>query len=76
MKTEGQFNQDNCDNCGNDVETTKKFSGMICMMEPSASWVAKWNKLSHLVPGCYAVDVKKYDDQEDDGGDFVDDYDN
>ena len=75
VKTEAQFNQDNCDNCGNDCETTKKFSGIICMMEPKASWVARWSQMQGKKPGAYAVDVKRYGeevDEGDDGGDFMD----
>ena len=50
--------------------TTPHFVGMISLMEPTESWVAKWNQLSkcslfisnfifigRAVPGCYCIDA-------------------
>ncbi|CAI2386144.1 unnamed protein product [Moneuplotes crassus] len=64
IKTEEQFYQEGCDNCatafdGVDGGTTPNFSGMISMMDPDSSWVARYKRLQKLVPGCYAVDVQK-----------------
>ena len=80
VKTENQFLKNGCDNCAINMEnggfeeyTTGNFSGLISLLEPSHSWVAKWNHLCNiyiciatikfvfilgtLVPGCYAVTV-------------------
>jgi transcription elongation factor SPT4 len=38
--------------------TSSTFEGLIAMMEPSASWVAKWQILDgNFTPGCYAISV-------------------
>lgn len=66
LKTENQFSLNGCENCRNAIETaqdlqnytTSNHSGMICMMDPDHSWVAKWEKLITLHPGIYAIDVK------------------
>ena len=56
-----------CDNCEffqmNDdrdrvVEcTTPAYSGVCTVINPSASWTAKWLRLGKLVPGCYALEI-------------------
>jgi transcription elongation factor SPT4 len=66
IKTEGQFKDDSCDNCKmrfdgiEDVQrhTTSNFSGLISMMETAHSWVAKWQDLTNMCEGVYAIDVK------------------
>lgn len=52
--------------CPNTCEpdTTPNFSGMISIMHPSSSWVAKWNNKEALAPGIYAMSVKN-EDQDD-----------
>ena len=30
---------------------------MISLMSPTESWVAKWQRIEHCVPGVYAVSV-------------------
>ena len=65
VKTEGQFLADMCDNCQRKFEsiedvqeyTTANFNGIISMMDPKNSWVAKWQNLTIHMPGVYAVDV-------------------
>jgi len=38
--------------------TTSNFDGLIAMMNPTQSWVAKWQRIKgNAVPGCYAVVV-------------------
>ena len=68
IKTEEQWMKEGCDNCEsldikNDVDrmincTSARFEGMISLIYPSQSWVAKWNRIEHKVPGCYAFDVQ------------------
>ena len=67
IKTAEQFLEKGCDNCfdieingADDLQdaTSTNFSGMIAMIEMRASWVAKRQGLTGLVPGCYCIDVK------------------
>ena len=63
VKTEGQFDEEGCSNCNWDLadytdETTPDFTGMIAMMEPEDSWVAKWQRMAKYRPGVYAKSVK------------------
>lgn len=68
VKSLDQFEQHGCDNCErylsmkDDRETaiqatTAKFDGMISLMNPGESWVAKWQRIRHCVPGIYAIGV-------------------
>jgi len=68
VKTIEQFEFDGCDNCeeylhmkGNrDVVydcTSSNFDGMISMISPDDSWVAKWQRIERFARGCYAVSV-------------------
>ena len=47
-------------------ETTSLFSGLVSMMMPNNSWVAKWNGISDLKPGIYAVKILEEDNYDDD----------
>ncbi|GJD06242.1 Transcription elongation factor SPT4 [Galdieria sulphuraria] len=38
--------------------TTSLFSGLVSVTRPLDSWVAKWQRVSRLVPGCYAIAVR------------------
>ena len=63
VKTEEQFDDDGCANCNWDLadvtdETSPDFTGMIAMMEPEDSWVAKWQRMVKYRPGVYAKSVK------------------
>ena len=50
--------EETCPNCkSKNTETSADFVGMISLMVPSASWVAKWNSLRHRVAGVYAISV-------------------
>jgi transcription elongation factor SPT4 len=37
--------------------TSQVFEGLICLSDPSKSWVAKWQRLTQYVPGVYAVKI-------------------
>ncbi|KAF7987374.1 hypothetical protein HCN44_003136 [Aphidius gifuensis] len=68
IKTVDQFEIDGCDNCDgflhmkNNREnvtecTSSNFDGMIAVMSPEDSWVAKWQRISTLKKGIYAISV-------------------
>jgi len=67
VKTFTQFYDTGCENCyflqmqdnRSRVSecTTAYFEGLIAMMQPKESWVAKWQRIGRLVPGIYAVSV-------------------
>ncbi|TRY53015.1 Spt4/RpoE2 zinc finger [Cryptosporidium tyzzeri] len=63
-----QFYEGGCPNCTHlamefdrqkvNSCTSMSFKGMISMLKPNESWVARYNKLlPNIVPGCYAVSV-------------------
>jgi len=37
--------------------TTTSFDGMIAMINPEASWVARWQRIDKYVRGVYAIRV-------------------
>eukprot|EP01084_Bolivina_argentea_P303127 523287_1 len=67
IKTFSQFADRGCDNCPFlSVEeglervhecTSQHFSGVIALIEPQTSWVARWQGYTMYKPGMYAVDV-------------------
>jgi len=40
------------------VCTTTYYDGVIAVIDPESSWVARWQRISKYVPGMYAVRVK------------------
>ncbi|KAM0686586.1 transcription elongation factor spt4, partial [Conglomerata obtusa] len=65
--TAAQFKKIGCPNCKffnnrkriesiNDT-TSDSFKGMIGVIYPQQSWVAKWQRLNENVPGLYAMNV-------------------
>lgn len=68
FKTLDQFEQEGCDNCDRYLHfksnrdlvydcTSANFDGLIALMDPKDSWVAKWQRIESYVPGMYAISV-------------------
>jgi transcription elongation factor SPT4 len=67
LKTYDQFVDEGCDNCmflemTDDPEkvnlcTTAFFEGQVAIMDPRASWTAKWLRVDNYLPGVYAINV-------------------
>jgi transcription elongation factor SPT4 len=67
VKTYEQFYNQGCENCTflhmeEDPERVKEctsahFDGLISMITPDKSWVARYQGVSRFHPGCYAVSV-------------------
>ncbi|KAG5864887.1 hypothetical protein JTB14_027948 [Gonioctena quinquepunctata] len=68
IKSFDQFESDGCDNCDEFLKmknnhdnvydcTSSNFDGMICVMSPEDSWVAKWQRVNRLCKGVYAISV-------------------
>mmetsp|Transcript_9789 Transcript_9789/g.16056 ORF Transcript_9789/g.16056 Transcript_9789/m.16056 type:complete len:121 (+) Transcript_9789:104-466(+) len=67
VKNADQFLKHGCENCAffgekrkdylNDC-TSVSFDGLISLMHPTESWVARWQRIQKLVPGCYAIKVR------------------
>ncbi|KAI8507216.1 transcription elongation factor SPT4-like [Branchiostoma floridae] len=66
IKTIDQFVFDGCDNCEPYLQlkgnkdlvydcTSSNFDGVVSMMSPDDSWVAKWQRINRFKPGCYAI---------------------
>ena len=60
-----RFFQDGCENCPflelaerqDRVAscTTASFDGVVAMMKPEESWIARWEGINRSLPGCYAM---------------------
>jgi transcription elongation factor SPT4 len=67
IKSFDQFVDHGCDNCAflemdgtPDVVqkcTTPYFEGMVGMIDPTSSWVARWQRIDAFKPGFYAVEM-------------------
>jgi RNA polymerase subunit RPABC4/transcription elongation factor Spt4 len=59
VMSERQWEKNECVNCGHNSweKTTAQFSGLISLMMPNHSWVAKWNNLEGMKPGIYAINI-------------------
>ena len=68
VKTQAQFRRDGCDNCEEVLSlrssmervtdcTSPNFDGMIGIMNPERSWVARWQRCDKFVKGIYAIKV-------------------
>jgi transcription elongation factor SPT4 len=69
IKSAEEFKQEGCPNCEEELQiagstdrvlecTTTAFQGFIVSLKPRESWVAKWQRISKLVPGTYAISVE------------------
>ncbi|KAG5871984.1 hypothetical protein JTB14_025736 [Gonioctena quinquepunctata] len=68
IKSFDQFENEGCDNCDEFLRmknnhdnvydcTSSNFDGMISMMSPDDSWVAKWQRVNRFCRGVYAISV-------------------
>lgn len=67
IKSVDQFYEEGCENCpflrmdGNSQRvmecTSAYFEGMVALVNPEGSWVARWNRIAANVPGLYAIEV-------------------
>jgi len=68
IQLQSKFISDGCPNCepilnmsgSPDIVldvTSANFNGTIAVMDPSVSWVAKWQRVDQYVTGMYAVQV-------------------
>ena len=68
IKTTNMFYEKGCDNCEDILKmkgsaqtveecTSSNFDGMIALMQPEESWVAKWQRINTFVKGMYAISV-------------------
>ncbi|KAG0235296.1 transcription elongation factor spt4 [Actinomortierella wolfii] len=69
IKKQEQFMRSGCDNCESLLDmrgrmervldcTSQHFDGAIAVMQPSESWVAKWQRIDKFEKGIYAVQVQ------------------
>ena len=68
LKTFEQFYEYGCENCPffempDDQErvaecTSSFYGGVVSVIEPGESWMAKWLRLKRAMPGCYAMTVE------------------
>jgi transcription elongation factor SPT4 len=68
IKTQHAFRKEGCENCpmlkmkGNmgvvNECTSSKFQGVIGLLDPKKSWVARWQRASEFKPGLYAMTVE------------------
>ncbi|KAI9908276.1 hypothetical protein PsorP6_002887 [Peronosclerospora sorghi] len=70
IKTFTQFYDTGCESC-NFLQmvdnrqrvaecTSAYFEGMIAMMQPKESWVAKWQRIVRLIPGIYGIRLSRW----------------
>eukprot|EP00474_Spongospora_subterranea_P010533 CRZ10991.1 hypothetical protein [Spongospora subterranea] len=65
VKNLADFRQNGCENCPDlglegDIDritqwTSPRFEGMIALIHPRDSWVARYQEIDSLVRGCYAI---------------------
>lgn len=67
IKSMSYFKQNGCPNCpflmvNHDrnvhYTTSASFRGLIALVNPRSSWVAKWQRISNYEPGTYAMTVE------------------
>ena len=60
--------EEKCPNCTVRILPNSDFVGMISVMMPRESWVAKWNEIRTCMPGLYAINVPQNDEEDQDEG--------
>ncbi|KAI4521926.1 transcription initiation Spt4 [Schizophyllum commune Tattone D] len=69
IQTSADFKRHGCPNCDEVLQlrgsldrvqmyTTNQFEGVIAVIDPEQSWVARWQRTAKQVRGMYAVRVK------------------
>lgn len=76
LKPESQWNEEKrCENCQENSNVTKKFSGVICYTNMKYSWVSKWLDC-RLIPGLYCISIDNDDDDKELDKKFEDEFEN
>ncbi|EGC29265.1 hypothetical protein DICPUDRAFT_13929, partial [Dictyostelium purpureum] len=57
VKTAQQFDENGCENCEGTNSTTQNFEGVIAIMNPGQSWIARRMRSEKKVPGLYALSM-------------------
>lgn len=59
LKSLSSFRAKGCENCPmlSDDYLSSKFKGMIALLQPGVSWVAKWQRINENRQGLYAMTV-------------------
>lgn len=63
-KTQWERMNVRCPNCRRPVETTPDYIGMISIIMPQESWVARWNDIINVQPGVYAINVPQFEEDQ------------
>ena len=66
IKTENQFRKEGCDNClyfkhinhSYPDYTSPNFEGLVSVIDPEISWVARHLNVHRLLPGTYCLRIK------------------
>ncbi|EOB12213.1 Transcription elongation factor SPT4 [Nosema bombycis CQ1] len=62
LKPLSSFKSNGCENCPmfdkDDEILSNKFKGMIGLVDPEKSWVAKWQRINENKKGLYAMTVE------------------
>lgn len=64
--SKAQWDKMDCPNACSHPDPTPYFKGMISLLAPSGSWVARFNNLKGRAPGIYAMQVDNAVQQEED----------
>ncbi|KAJ3092534.1 transcription elongation factor spt4 [Quaeritorhiza haematococci] len=68
IKSNAQFKKDGCENCDEVLNlkknkdrvaecTSATFDGVVALMQPDRSWVARWQRVDKFTKGLYAIRV-------------------
>lgn len=70
VKTQLQFQLNGCENCEEvlnykgDIDkilecTSPSFEGTLALLQPTRSWVGKWQRIEKFQKGIYAIDIQE-----------------